>query len=88
MRVTQCCLIQGEEVAEVTDAEMSLHIVLLIHHTATQSLLVSLPLQHLLLNAASLQHITHHHHLLVIIIVIHNNARDHVSTVLITECFC
>jgi len=44
MCVTQCGLVECEQVAEVTDTEMSFNIVLLIYHTAAQCLLVSLPL--------------------------------------------
>ena len=42
--ITESGLIECEEVAEVTASEMSLHIVLLVHNTAAQSLLVSLSL--------------------------------------------
>jgi len=51
----RCCLfIQLKELPEVLPGEVSLHIFLLVHHTAAQSFLVRLPLEDLFFNGASL----------------------------------
>lgn len=50
MRVAGGLLIESEELSEFAQREVTLHIHLLIHHTAAQSFLMGLPLQDLLLN--------------------------------------
>lgn len=47
-------LVEREEVAQLAQGEVSLHVLLLIHHTAAQRLLVGLPLQDLLLDGTRL----------------------------------
>jgi len=48
MSITQCRLTECEQVTKITETEVALDVILLIHHTAAQCLLVSLSLQHLL----------------------------------------
>ena len=43
-----------EELSEVLSREVPLYVLLLVHHAAAQSLLVSLALKHLLLDSSSL----------------------------------
>lgn len=54
MCVTDTSLIQGKQLLQLAQREMPLHILLLIHHTATQCLLVALTLKDLLLNGSCL----------------------------------
>ena len=49
VRVTECLFIEFEEVAEVPEWEVSLHILLFVHNTRTQCLLVCLALEYLFL---------------------------------------
>ena len=46
--------VEQEQLPQVVAGEVSLHVLLLVHHTAAQGLLVSLALEYLLLNGASL----------------------------------
>lgn len=55
MCVTAAGFIQGKQLFQLTKREMSLHILLLINHTAAQCLLVALPLKDLLLYGSSLE---------------------------------
>lgn len=43
-------LVESEELSEFTQREVTLHILLLVHDTAAQGFLMSLPLQDLLLD--------------------------------------
>lgn len=47
-------LVEREELAQLPQGEVALHVLLLVHHTAAQSLLVGLPLQDLLLDGSRL----------------------------------
>jgi len=47
-------LVEREELAQLAQGEVPLHVLLLIHHTAAQRLLVGLPLQDLLLDGPRL----------------------------------
>lgn len=53
MCVTEARLVQGKQLLQLAQREVPLH-VLLIHHTATQCLLVALTLEDLLLNGSCL----------------------------------
>lgn len=55
MCVAESRLVEREKVTEVTQAEVSFDIVFLVDDATAQCLLVRLPLQHLLLNSASLK---------------------------------
>lgn len=54
MCVTECVLVESEQLSQFLQREMSLYILLLIHHTAAQGLLMGLSLQDLLFNGAGL----------------------------------
>ena len=54
MGIRCCPFIQLKQPAEVLPGEVSLHILLLVHHTAAQRFLVRLPLEDLFFNGASL----------------------------------
>ena len=49
MGVADRLLIQAEQVAQILSGEMSLHVLLFVHHTAAQRFFVSLALEDLLL---------------------------------------
>lgn len=53
--VTEAGFIQGKQLFELTKREVTFHILLLIYHTAAQSLLVALPLKDLFLNCSCLE---------------------------------
>lgn len=55
MCVTEASLIQGKQLLQLAQREVALHILLLIHHTAAQCLLVALTLKDLLLNGSCLR---------------------------------
>lgn len=55
MCVTEAAFVQGKQLFELTKREVSLHILLLINHTAAQCLLMALPLKDLLLYGSSLE---------------------------------
>jgi hypothetical protein len=55
MCVTEACFIQSKQLFKLTKRKVALHILLLVHHTAAQSLLVALPLKDLLLNCSCLE---------------------------------
>lgn len=60
MRVAGGLLVQNEEFSEFSQGEVTLHVLLLVHHAAAQGFLVGLPLQDLLLDGPSLSaHRTH-----------------------------
>ncbi len=50
MCVARRLLVESEEFSEFTQRKVSLHILLLVHHTAAEGFLMSLPLQDLLLD--------------------------------------
>ena len=54
MCVTESVFIESEEVAQLSQREMSLHILLFVHHTAAEGFLVGLSLEDLLLNRSCL----------------------------------
>lgn len=54
MCVTEASLIQGKQLLQLAQREMSFHILLFIHHTTTQCLLVALTLKDLLLDGSCL----------------------------------
>lgn len=54
MCVTGGLLVESEEFSEFAQRKVTLHILLLIHHTAAQGFLMSLPLQDLLLDRSRL----------------------------------
>lgn len=54
MRVAGGLLVQNEEFPEFSEGEVTLHVLLLVHHAAAQGFLVGLSLQDLLLNGPSL----------------------------------
>lgn len=54
MCVTEVSLMQGKQLLQLAKREVSLHILLLIHHTAAQCFLVALTLKDLLLNGSCL----------------------------------
>lgn len=55
MCVTEASLIQSKQLFQLAQREMPLHILLLIHHTAAQCLLVALTLKDLLLDGSCLR---------------------------------
>lgn len=57
MCVTEASLIQGKQLLQLAQREVSLHILLFIHHTTAQCLLVALPLKDLLLDGSCLEEI-------------------------------
>lgn len=59
MCVAERVLVESEQLPQLLQRKMSLYVLLLIHHTAAQSLLMSLPLQDLLLNSSRLYTYTH-----------------------------
>lgn len=65
MCVTNCVFIEFEEFFQISQTEVSLYMFLLIHHTATQGLLVSLALEYLLFYGASLQHVSQDCHIFI-----------------------
>ena len=54
MCVTQSGLVKFEQIPQLLHGEVSLHVPLLIHHTAAQCFLVGLALEDLLLDCSSL----------------------------------
>ena len=54
MGVRCSVLIQQKQLSKVFKREVTLHILLLVHHTAAQSFLMSLSLEYLLLDGSSL----------------------------------
>lgn len=54
MCITEASLIQGKQLLQLAQRKVPLHILFLIHHTATQCLLVALTLKDLLLNGSCL----------------------------------
>lgn len=54
MCVTEASLIQGKQLLQLAQREVSLYILLFIHHTTTQCLLVALTLKDLLLDGSCL----------------------------------
>ena len=55
MCVTELSLIQGKQLLQFAERKVSLHILLLIHHTAAQCFLMALTLKDLLLDGSCLR---------------------------------
>ena len=55
MCVTAGLLVEGEEFSEFAKREVTLHVLLLVHHTAAQGFLMGLSLQDLLLDGPRLK---------------------------------
>lgn len=55
MGVTECALLEPEEILEFIHGEMPLHILLIVHYAAREGLLVSLSLEDLLFNRSCLE---------------------------------
>ena len=56
MSVTLGVFIQCEQIPELVDAEMPLHVFLIVHHATAQRLFVSLSLKYLFLHSARRKH--------------------------------
>lgn len=54
MSVAKASLIESKQLLQLAQREVPLHVLLLIHHTAAQCLLVALALKDLLLNGSGL----------------------------------
>ena len=55
MRVASRALVQFEQIAQISEREVPLDVLLVVHDARTQRLLVRLPLKNLLLDRASLK---------------------------------
>lgn len=53
--VTECVLLQLEEISELRESEMRLHVFFLVHHFRTERFFVRLPLENLFLDGSSLK---------------------------------
>lgn len=53
--VTECVFLQLEQISELGEREMRLHVFFLIHHLGTESLFVRLPLENLFLDGSGLK---------------------------------